>query len=65
MIDFEDYDTAHIPRVNNLMDDYDMGLFKLFQNYYFSINNLSLGSWYQPRDYRRPLKKEEKRRPYD
>ena len=45
-IDFEDYDTAHIPRINNLMamDDYDMGLFKLFKIMIFPISNLNLGS---------------------
>ena len=44
MIDFEDYDTAHIPRVSNLMDDYGMGLFKLFQIMIFPVSNLNLGS---------------------
>ena len=57
-IDFEDYDTAHTPRINN--NDYDMGLFKLFQIMIFPISNLNLGSWYQPRDNRKPLKKEKK-----
>ena len=41
-IDFEDYDTAHTPRINN--NDYDMGLFKLFQIMIFPISNLNLGS---------------------